>query len=579
MSRIIATALACAALLGVAQPVGRVRSAFHILGASVHLAVERDGQRLPATFVPALQSGDTIEISFPKGVQYSRFPRWHLVVADMYGDYLQHAPTFPIPDADLSKAKPGYVWRVPYSGKAMPVIFLVPESGNRYGHGIPDARIAIDDLRNRALLLQTATLSSSAEAKESFLHSLLVSMASAQPTDLPDVRARVQAAAQAINAGSASPPQVDVAAVLTSQLSIGAASYGMLIGAVYELLAKRRVTAHYVFLPGVVRPGSESTDVYVEQQPEYDPSAREPSTIVYFEIGSRETNPQVPVYGPAPSLPFCLAGDALDISMPFTGSPVYFRSNELSIETPSSSLRVPAPYDPVLGYRARLDAGQAGALKAGGTARISSLWGFGRYNSPPVDIVEPRPADWHLQTTGPVDLVAGSSSEQLTFTDAGAGMGSCVESVTVRDGLGRDIPVTDLHRTRDSVTATLDASAAGGAAGTAVIGESGNIASAPLALTIFPAMPSISSAVAYLPKGTLVLRGTNLKYIDTVTLENTGITFARGTPNPDGSWTFTSEEPATYRPAWEHETMVISLTLEPPDPRTEAVEADAEYEP
>jgi hypothetical protein len=579
MLRIVAGALACVMLLGANEPPTRVRSAFHILGASVDVQVARHGDVLPAGLVPSLEPGDTIEISFPKGVQFSRSPRWHLVVANMYDDYLQHAPTFPIADADLSRRKPGYVWRVPYDGTATPIVFLVPENGNRYGHGIPDARIAIDDLKNRALLLHTATLSASAEAKETFLHSLFVSMASAQPSDLPDVRARIQAAAQAITAGYASPPQANIAAALTSQFTIGAATYGMLIGAVYELLAKRRVMAHYIFVPGVIRPGSASSTVYVNQQPEYDPSARRPSTIVYFEIGSKDTNPQAPAYGSAPAMPFCLTGNALDVAMPFTGSPIYFRSHDLRVKAASTAFDVTATYDPVLGYRATLSSAEVGSLKNGGTATISSLWGFGRFNSEPFDIVEPRPANWHLQTSGPVDLVSGEPAQTLTFTDAGAGMGSCVQSVTVRDGLGRVIPVVKLDRTKDSVTATLDASAAGGAAGSAAVDEGDSIASAPLSFSIFPAMPSIASAIAYLPKGILVLHGKNLKYIDTVTLNNTGITFARGTPNADGSWTFTSEKPATYEPAWEHETMVISLTLEPPDPRTEAVEADAEYAP
>ncbi len=606
MSRIVAMLLACAILLGVA-PIGRDHSAFHILGASVYIKVERHGETLPATLVPALQPGDTIEISFPKGVQFSRFPRWHLVVADMYEDYLQHAPTFPIRDSDLSKAKPGYVWRVPYNGKATPIMFLVPENGNRYGHGIPDARNAITDLKNRALLLHTATLSANAEAKESVLHSFLVAMATMQPSELPDARARLAAAtqslfgydlgsstcfnptvaastqyacaAQAITSGYDSTPHINWTAALTSQLSINTATYGMLIGAIYELLAKRRVIAHYIFVPGTVKPGSSSTNVYVNQQPEYDPSAGKPSTIVYFEIGARETNPQTPAYGPAPALPFCLSGDSLDIAMPFTGSPVYFRSHDVVIKAGANVFDVPASYDPVLGYSATLSANEVASLNHGGTATISSLWGFDRYDSPPVDIVEPHAANWHLQTSGPMDLVAGQPSQTLTFTDAGAGMGSCVQSVVVHDGLGNVIPVTDLERTKDSVTATVDASSAGGATGSAVIEEDDRIASAPQPLSIFPSMPSISSAVAYLPKGTLVLRGKNLKYIDTVSLEKTGITFAKGTPNPDGSWTFTSAQPTPYKPAWVHETMVISLALEPPDPRTEAADANVEYSP
>ena len=96
---------------------------------------------------------------------------------------------------------------------------------------------------------------------------------------------------------------------------------------------------------------------------------------------------------------------------------------------------------------------------------------------------------------------------------------------------------------------------------------------------MLPALPSISSAIAYLPKGVLMLRGTGLKYLNTLTLEHTGITFGTGTPSADGSWIFTAQHGATYNPVWEHQTMAIEFTLQPPDPRTDAVEADVEYAP
>ncbi len=600
--------LACALLLGAADPTPpKAESAFDILGASVKVDVERGGMTLPATFVPRLEPGDIISMSFPKGVQFSRSPRWHLIVANMYDDYLQHAPTFVISDSDLSRSKPGAVWPVVVSANATPLIFLVPEDGSRYGRGMPDARTAIVDLSNRALLLKTASLSATAQAKASTMDSFLRSLASIQPGELPDGRARVEeatqslfgsdlggsacfttsvaeatqyaCAAQAVASGYSTTPTLGVGEAIGNELSIGAATYGMLIGTIYELLAKRRVAAHYTFVPGVIRPGTNSTDVYVAQQPQYDATASKPSTIVYFTIGSRATSLKTPSYGAVPNLAACLNDLSLDVNVPFSGLPIYFRSHTISFKSGAHTFELPATYDVLRGYHAQLSSQQVEELAGGGTATISSEWGFDTFHSAPARIVEPHAVHWALQTGNGTHIVSGDKTSTLTFADAGANQGGCVKSIDVRDGLGRAIPVTRLERSDDSISATLDTSNARGATGSATVEEEGGVAITPIAFSLLPAMPSISSAIAYLPKGVLVLKGTGLKYINAVTLEHTGIIFGSGTPNADGSWAFTAQSATSYKPEWEHETMAISFTLQPPDTRTDAAEVDVEYAP
>ncbi len=571
---------------------------------SASIDVQRDGVAIPASYVPFLERGDTIEISFPKGIQFSRNPRWHLVVADLYKDYLQHPPSFVIRDADLSKSKPGYVWRVPYDGSGYPVVFLVPENGNRYGHGVPDARDAIADMANRALLLRTASISAHAAEKQTLLTSFLSSMAKIQGTDSADGRARVVSGAQAlfgtdlgsapcfasdasqstqyacaagaVTTGYESAPHVDVAAVLGSQLSVSAATYGVLIGALYQLLARRRVYAHYTFVPGAIRAGSPSTDIYVSQQLDYDPSSVRPSTIVYFRVvGKKRADAG---YKASPPATACLANGVVDEVAPFSGSPLYFRSHELLVDAGATTFDVPTTYDPIAGYRASLSPSQIAALARGGSARIESVWGFNRFDSPAFRIVEPRPATWHLQSSQMPSVVTGTSRATLTFTDATAGMGPCVDSVSIVDGLGRSVPVSAIDRKDDAVTVTLNAKDAIGPGGVATIASAGGLKSA-VDFPVFPALPSVTSAIAYLPKGVLVLRGSNLKYIGTVDLESTGIVFGSGSPEPDGSWEFTATKPAPYEAGWEHETMLISFTLQPPDPRTGDLQVDVEYAP
>ena len=602
-----AAGLACLFFFGAATPAAKQTSAFDVLGASVSVNVDRAGATLPASAVPSLRAGDTLLISFPKGVQFSRAPRWHLVVANMYGDYLQHPPTFPIADADLSRAKPGKTWSITVQPDATPLVFLVPEDGSRYGHGLPDARAAITDLSNRALLLKAADLSASAQAKASTMHAFLVSMAAIQPDQLPDGRARVSAAtlslfgsdlgdsacfatdavqsaqyacvANAVAAGYGKTPTVGIGAVLGDELPITTATYGMLIGTLYALLAKRRVAAHYTFVPGVIRPGTTTTNVYVAEHLQYDATAAKPSTVVYFTVGSHATSPKTPSFGAVPALPVCLANSSADINVPFSGLPIYFRSHTVTFKDGAGSFDVPATYDPVLGYRAELTAPQFAQLASGATATVTSSWGFDTFRSTPVRTIEPHAATWSLQTKIGDHIVSGDKAATLTFTDAGAGQGSCVQSVAVLDGLGHAVPVASLERTKDTVTVTLDASAARGANGSAILKEGSDIAAAPIPYAMLPALPSITSAVAYLPRGVLVLRGTGLKYVNTVTLEHTGITFGTGTPSSDGSWVFTAQHAATYKPAWEHETMAIEFTLQPPDTRTDAVEADVVYAP
>ena len=599
--------LVCSLLLGAAGQPPKAQSAFDILGASVNVQIARAGTVLKATQVPYLDSGDVIEISFPKGVQFSRAPRWHLVVANMYNDYLQHPPTFAIPDADLSHAKPGKIWSAAVQPDATPLIFLVPEDGSRYGHGIPDARAAITELSNRALLLRMADLSASAEAKASTMNAFLKSLASIQPAELPDGRARVASttqslfgsdlgdsacfattvaqgtqyacAAQAVAAGYGNMPKAAVGTVVGNDLPIGMETYGMLLGTLYELLAKRRVAAHYIFVPGTIKPGAQNTNVYVNEQPQYDAAATKPSTIVYFTVGSPATSPKLPSYGDVPEVPVCLAGRTLDFDVPFSGLPIYFRSHAVTVRTTSSAFDVSATYDPLLGYSADLSAEESARLAAGGTATLESDWGFDELRAAPVSIIGPHIAPWTLQNSAGVYVVAGDKHSTLTFADGNAKQGGCVESIAVQDGLGRAIPVTKLDRTSDSVTATLDASHAAGAMGKAVIHDVGGSTMTPIAFSVFPALPSVTSAIAFLPKGLLVLRGTGLKYIDIVTLEGTGITFGSGTPRDDGSWDFVAQDATSFKTSWEHETMAISFTLQPPDSRTDAVEADVEYAP
>ena len=602
-----AAALACLFLSGAGEPAAKKTSAFDILGASVSVNVERDGTTLPATAVPSLRAGDTVELSFPKGVQFSRSPRWHLIVANMYSDYLQHPPTFPIADADLSRAKPGSVWSFHVQADATPIVFLVPEDGSRYGHGLPDARAAITDFSNRSLLLKAADLSASAQAKASTMDSFLTSMADIQPDQLPDGRARISAATQslfgsnlgdsscfttdaaqsaqdacvanAVASGYGKTPTVGVGAVVGDELPITTSTYGMLIGTLYALLAKRRVAAHYTFVPGVIKPGASTTDVYVAEHLQYDATAAKPSTIVYFTIGSEATNPKTPSFGSAPALPVCLAKPSIDLDVPFSGLPIYFRSHTVTFKNAAGSFDVAATYDPVLRYRASLTKEQFAKIAPGATATVASKWGFDTFHSPPVQIIEPHAATWTLQTGAGDRMVSGSKTSVLSFADGGAGQGSCVKSVTVLDGLGHAVPVTKLERTKDSVTVTLDASTASGPNGSAILKDGNGVATAPISYVMLPALPSITSAVAYLPKGVLVLRGTGLKYLNTITLEHTGIIFGAGTPSSDGSWIFTAQHGATYQPAWEHETMAIQFTLQPPDTRTDAVDADVEYAP
>jgi hypothetical protein len=240
------------------------------------------------------------------------------------------------------------------------------------------------------------------------------------------------------------------------------------------------------------------------------------------------------------------------------------------------TFEVPTSYDALNGYHVSLSAAEKAALSGGGTVRIRSTWGFDSLESPPMKIVTPRPAAWSLQN-GP--LVMGQTGGTLTFTDGGAGVGSCVQSVAVKDATGNTIPVTDIQRDNDSVTVTLDPENALGPSGSATVSEANGITSAPLAVTLLPPMPHVTRAIAYLPKGILVLQGTGLKYINTVVLERTGITFGAGSPNPDGTWTFSTQHPAPYQAAWEHETMAISYTLQAPDTRSAAAQADVQYAP
>lgn len=605
-----AAVLVCLALtLGAAPspPSAPGPKAFDVLGIKANITVKRGNATLPASLVPFLRAGDVVNIAFPKRVQFQNDPRRHLVVAEMYPTSQDKAPTFPIPDADLSAQKPGHVWSFTDDGLGTPVIFLVPENGSRYGHGIPQARAAIANVANRELLMHSALFSSNAVAKASTLDSLMRSLRSSDGTAAADGGARVEAAATtlfgtapgttgcfaggtggtaeyacasaAVAADYQTPTNAAVATTLGSQIAVNAAPYGIIIGALYELLAKRRVEANYQFVPGALKPPDRASNVYAESRLQYDPAGTKPSSILYFQIGSQGRRGTDPSFGKAPSLPACVTKSTLSIAVPFSGLPVYFRAHSVTISTPGGAFDVPATFDPVNGYSATLSGGQVAAMRGGATATIASDWGFETYRSPSVELVVPRAVPWTVDAQNSQPVVAGENTATLAFSDGDAGMGGCVSSVAVYDGLHHPMPVTTVKRSRDTVSVTVDASSARGAVGSASVILDGGIVGNALAFDVLPALPNITKATAYLPKGVLVLAGSNLKYIDTVTLNGSNVTFGNGQPvdGNEGTWQFAATSQPEYRAAWEHETMTITYSLEPPGKRVDSSEVNVVY--
>ena len=580
-------------------------SQFNTLAATANITVTRDHLILPANKVPFLEKGDTITITFSKAMQFSTAPRWHLVVAKMYDDYVARAPVFLVADADLSRARPGASWTIPVDGTGTPIFFLVPENGNRAGHGMPEARAAIQTLENREALMKSALFSESAKAKASTLDDFMKSLATVGGGDYSDGRARVTAAAQSLfgyDLGQAScftpnlpqsdqyacaaqavatnyqrPTAVSVTSALGSQLSIETATYGMLIGAIYELLAKHRVDANYTFTPGALNPDASNTDVYAQERMQYDPAASKPSSVVYFQIGSEPIGADDPSFGGIPSLPVCMSDATFNVSVPFSGLPVYFRAHSVSFSDAGGAFAVPAEYNSVTGYTAQLSPKQL-QQTGGAHATLQSTWGFDTFNSAPIALVRAHPVTWTLAPSSAA-IVQGQKAVQLAFNEPDDGIGSCVSSVTVSDGLGHQLPVTDMQRSQDGVTVTVDATQAQGSVGAAVVSENGDIASQTIALPMLPAMPAITAATAFLPRGELVLKGTNLKYIDKITLENTNIVFGNGQPEAQdpSQWVFTALTPTSFKPVWVHQMMAISYTLLSPDTRKDAAEANVEF--
>ncbi|MBV8638489.1 MAG: hypothetical protein JO322_10410 [Candidatus Eremiobacteraeota bacterium] len=109
------------------------------------------------------------------------------------------------------------------------------------------------------------------------------------------------------------------------------------------------------------------------------------------------------------------------------------------------------------------------------------------------------------------DQYAGLANGASARVQSTWGFDTYESSVTITDGLGHAIPETSFDTTKDTITATIDA------------------------LSLLPSLPTVTSAVVYLPKGVLVLRETGFKYIDSATLAQTGIVFGNGAPSRRGS--------------------------------------------
>ncbi len=459
-------------------------AAFDLSGPRVEVRVSRGGQELPIADVPNLQVGDRLWVhpAFPE----NQSAHYLLIVAFLRGT------TNPPPETWFTRIEcwnkhvrqEGTIITVP-RGAEQALLFLAPETGGDFStlrsnvRGKPGAFVrASQDLVRASLdrsrlnvYLAAVKQASNEEPDQLKQETTLLARSLSIKLDGDCFKKPIDEQASCLTQNSNSlvlddPHSQSMVAELTSnggadligQISstpwAGAGYYSPYVGAIVDVarLLTAFHTADYQYIPALAVPKADQLNLLLNAAPSFE----KPKSVLVIGLPAIEPA-QLPPLRPVDAKGvYCATNPAL--VLPADGAPLVFSTTLgqdwiLHLWSKSgASLDLPVKPDAARGGFV-IDKGAVGKqgsdahsadmklaqLPAEVSGTLRGKWGFDAFEGPTFHLRTAQPATWTVASADQSALIVGRDDTLHLKSEAAV----CVDSVSVTDGTGKQIKVTN----------------------------------------------------------------------------------------------------------------------------------------
>ncbi len=459
-------------------------AAFDLSGPRVEVRVSRGGQELPIADVPNLQVGDRLWVhpAFPE----NQSAHYLLIVAFLRGT------TNPPPETWFTRIEcwnkhvrqEGTIITVP-RGAEQALLFLAPETGGDFStlrsnvRGKPGAFVrASQDLVRASLdrsrlnvYLAAVKQASNEEPDQLKQETTLLARSLSIKLDGDCFKKPIDEQASCLTQNSNSlvlddPHSQSMVAELTSnggadligQISstpwAGAGYYSPYVGAIVDVarLLTAFHTADYQYIPALAVPKADQLNLLLNAAPSFE----KPKSVLVIGLPAIEPA-QLPPLRPVDAKGvYCATNPAL--VLPADGAPLVFSTTLgqdwiLHLWSKSgASLDLPVKPDAARGGFV-IDKGAVGKqgsdahsadmklaqLPAEVSGTLRGKWGFDAFEGPTFHLRTAQPATWGVASADQSALIVGRDDTLHLKSEAAV----CVDSVSVTDGTGKQIKVTN----------------------------------------------------------------------------------------------------------------------------------------
>jgi hypothetical protein len=446
-------------------------AAFDLPGPQIEMTVTRSGKTLPISEVPNLMVGDRLWLH--PLIPPEQSVHYLLIVAFLRGS------TNPPPEQWFTRAETwntkvrqeGIVVTVPEKAEQA-LLFLAPDTGGGFGtvrsavRNKPGAFVrasqdldqaSLDRSRQDAYL---AGIRGAADADPQTLQQRSLLLARSlkikldkqcfdKPTQeqapclMKDTNQLVldDGHSQSMVAALTSGPASDlVGAISTSKLA-GGGAYSPYVGAVVDLarMMQNFHSADYQYIPALALPNHDITNLKLNNAPSF----HKPMSVLVAALPAVEAAQLPPLRALEPKQVSCLQRRGL--VLPADGAPLVFSTEyahdlALHIESKTgAAIDLPVTAEAVRGgFVVDSEKLQVDKIDAEVAGAIRGYWGFEPFTGPSFQLQFSHPAKWILASADATALVVGrEDSFHLQSAEA-----PCVEQVTIKDGLGKQLKTT-----------------------------------------------------------------------------------------------------------------------------------------
>lgn len=313
---------------------------------------------------------------------------------------------------------------------------------------------------------------------------------------------------------------------LTPQAGLG--YFSPYVGAIMDIgrILDSLHTAHYQYIPALTLPKNSELQIKLNNPPSFN-NPKSVIVIAMPTIRKQETPPLRPVN---PELGTC--GDHDPLVLAVQGAPLVFSTTfahdlKAHIEGASGKTAdVPVTADASKGgfvlsssdlSKANLGGQPGDTLKA----TIQGRWGFDSFTGPAFVLQHAKEAKWEIPSTDTSGLLAGST-HVLHLHSPGA---VCTESVSLKDGQGKELKVEWKVAKSDEVDVTIPAeSAKESGSATMTVKQSGLKDEQSIPIQIFGEAAKLKQFTIIPGDSRGVLKGSDLAQVESVQLSGTSFT-------------------------------------------------------